>query len=172
MLQSPVLASLFSVFCPFLAASTAINSNINMHFAKLTEGWPQHQSCAGRVGSTKHWNSKSIMKNTGLSLHTTMCLSHRFHIPFNQLPSLWQQAGYSNRRIVLQKFLCSFCKELPTLLWLGYQKEKVEEMFEIERQSWKNFSTDHQCCITGQLCFGFRSLRNCLFEWKNTFSIL
>lgn len=169
MLQSPVLASLLSFSCPFLAAVAAGIQYINMHFAKLTEGWPQCQSCAGRVSSTKHCDSKSIwyiMKNTSLSLQTTMCLSHKFHIPFNQLPSLWQQAGYSNRSIVLQKFVCSFCKELPMLLWLGHQKEKAEEMFEIERQSWKTFSTHHQCCISGEHCFGFRCLRNCLFKWK------
>lgn len=172
-LQSPVLASLFSVFCPFLAALTTGIQYINMHFAKLTEGWPQCQSCAGRVSSTKHWESKSIwsiMKNTGLSLQTTMCLSHKFHIPFHQLPSLWQQAGSSNGSIDLQKFVCSFLQGAANAVVTGISEGKSRRDVWNWKTILKNFSTHHQCCITGEHCFGFGSLRNCLFNRKKTYS--
>lgn len=82
---------------------------VNRHFAKLTEGWPWHQHCASSVSPTECWRSKNnwfIMKNTGLRPQTAPNLSHKFHVPLNQLPPLRLQTEYSKRNTILQKFVC------------------------------------------------------------------
>lgn len=172
-LQSPVLGSLFSVFCPFLAALTTGIQYINICFVKLTEGWPQCQSSAGRISST------TISKCKEHLIHHEKYWPQPAdnHVSVSQISYSVQPAPIFVAAGWILKHKHRFA-EICLLFLQGAANAVVTGISEgkSRRDVWnwktisKKFSVHHQCCITGAHCFGFRSLRNCLFEWKKPYS--